>query len=140
VVKQLAPLGLAYVHVIEGATGGPRELPTARLTTPPGKAAYRDAGGQGAWMVNNGYDRALADAAAGQRRRPRGLWPPLHRQPGPGGRLHDNAPLNEPDRATFYGGGEKGYTDYPAQGLLGLGQDDRLLQPHVLQVESRCSD
>ena len=26
-VRQLAPLGLAYIHVIEGATGGPRELP-----------------------------------------------------------------------------------------------------------------
>ncbi|GAC1532572.1 MAG: hypothetical protein NVS2B4_12540 [Ramlibacter sp.] len=27
VVRQLAPLGLAYVHIIEGATGGARELP-----------------------------------------------------------------------------------------------------------------
>ncbi|MGP9798837.1 hypothetical protein ACT3UJ_15940 [Halomonas sp. 86] len=24
-----------------------------------------------------------------------------------------SAPLNEPDHATFYGGDEKGYTDYP---------------------------
>jgi N-ethylmaleimide reductase len=24
------------------------------------------------------------------------------------------APLNTPDRATFYGGSERGYTDYPA--------------------------
>jgi N-ethylmaleimide reductase len=24
-----------------------------------------------------------------------------------------NAPLNEPDPASFYGGNEKGYTDYP---------------------------
>ena len=29
-------------------------------------------------------------------------------------RIRDNAALNEPDRSTFYGGGEKGYTDYPA--------------------------
>ena len=28
-------------------------------------------------------------------------------------RLEKNAPLNEPDRATFYGGGAAGYTDYP---------------------------
>ena len=29
-------------------------------------------------------------------------------------RLRVNAPWNEPDRMTFYGGGAKGYTDYPA--------------------------
>lgn len=28
-------------------------------------------------------------------------------------RFEMNAPLNQPDRATMYGGGEKGYTDYP---------------------------
>ena len=28
-------------------------------------------------------------------------------------RIRTNAPLNEPDAATFYGGGAKGYTDYP---------------------------
>ena len=28
-------------------------------------------------------------------------------------RLRVGAPLNEGDRATYYGGGEKGYTDYP---------------------------
>jgi len=29
-------------------------------------------------------------------------------------RLRQNAPLNQPDQATFYGQGPKGYTDYPA--------------------------
>jgi N-ethylmaleimide reductase len=29
-------------------------------------------------------------------------------------RLKSGAPLNAPDRATFFGGGERGYTDYPA--------------------------
>jgi N-ethylmaleimide reductase len=29
-------------------------------------------------------------------------------------RLKAGAPLNTPDKATFYGGREKGYTDYPA--------------------------
>jgi N-ethylmaleimide reductase len=28
-------------------------------------------------------------------------------------RLQQNLPLNPYDRATFYGGAEKGYTDYP---------------------------
>ena len=29
-------------------------------------------------------------------------------------RLRQDAPLNTPNRATFYGGGAEGYTDYPA--------------------------
>jgi len=29
-------------------------------------------------------------------------------------RLKSGAPLNATDRATFFGGGERGYTDYPA--------------------------
>jgi N-ethylmaleimide reductase len=29
-------------------------------------------------------------------------------------RLRDRAPLNGDDRGTYYGGGEKGYTDYPS--------------------------
>lgn len=28
-------------------------------------------------------------------------------------RFELNSSLNKPDRTTFYGGGEKGYTDYP---------------------------
>jgi N-ethylmaleimide reductase len=28
-------------------------------------------------------------------------------------RIRTNAPLNTPDPSTFYGGGTKGYTDYP---------------------------
>jgi N-ethylmaleimide reductase len=31
-------------------------------------------------------------------------------------RLKLGAPLNPFDKATFYGGGAKGYTDYPALG------------------------
>ena len=31
-------------------------------------------------------------------------------------RYRSGAPLNTPDESTFYGGGEKGYIDYPALG------------------------
>jgi N-ethylmaleimide reductase len=31
-------------------------------------------------------------------------------------RLRDGLPLNDPDKATFYGGDEAGYTDYPSYG------------------------
>ncbi|MFI8432197.1 hypothetical protein ACIGJO_00370 [Streptomyces sp. NPDC079020] len=37
---------------------------------------------------------------------------------GCGSRLKAGGPYNTPDRATFYGGGAKGYTDYPALGTV----------------------
>ena len=66
VVRQLAPLELAYIHVIEGATGGPREIPDRPFDYVALRTAYRDAGGKGAWMVNNGYDKAMAEEALAQ--------------------------------------------------------------------------
>ena len=46
VLRQLAPLDLAYMHMIEGATGGPRELPDRPFDYDALKAAYREAGGR----------------------------------------------------------------------------------------------
>ena len=60
VVRQLAPMKLAFIHVIEGATGDPRELPDRPFDYAVPKAAYQAAGGQAAWMLNNGYDLKLA--------------------------------------------------------------------------------
>lgn len=114
VVRELAPLGLAYVHVIEGATGGPRELADRPFDFAALKAAYRAAGGRGAWMVNNGYDRALADEAVSQGADLVAFGRAFIANPDLVRRLREAAPLNAPDRTTFYGGGEKGYIDYPA--------------------------
>jgi N-ethylmaleimide reductase len=114
VVKQLAPLGLAYIHVIEGATGGARELPERPFDYEALRRAYREAGGRGAWMVNNGYDRPLADSALREGADLVAFGRPYIANPDLVERLRTGAPLNAPDRATFYGGGEKGYTDYPA--------------------------
>ena len=115
VVQQLASLNLAYIHIIEGATGGPRVLPDRPFDGAALKAAYRAAGGKGAWMLNNSYDKALAESAVEDSSadlvafgRPYIANPDLVR------RLREDAPLNTPDKATFYGGGAKGYTDYPA--------------------------
>jgi N-ethylmaleimide reductase len=114
-VAQLAPLGLAYLHIVEGATGGARELPDRPFDYAALKARYRAAGGRGAWMVNNGYDKALAEQAIASGRADLVAFgrafianPDLVR------RLREDAPLNTPDRSTFFGGSAKGYTDYPA--------------------------
>ena len=114
VVRQLGPLGLSYVHVIEGATGGPRELPDRPFDYAALKAAYRAAGGQGAWMVNNAYDKALAEAALAHGADIVAFGRPFIANPDLVARLKANAPLNEVNRATLYGGGAEGYTDYPA--------------------------
>lgn len=113
VVKQLAPLGLAYLHLIEGATGGPREVEGRPFDYARLRQVWRAAGAKGAWMVNNGYDRALAQQALEQGADLVAFGKAYIANPDLVERLRANAPLNEPDRATFYGGGAKGYTDYP---------------------------
>jgi len=116
VVRQLAPLGLAYVHVIEGATGGPRELPDRPFDYAALKAAYRAAGGTGAWMVNNGYDLPLAQQALAGGADLVAFGKAYIANPDLVERLKAGGPFNAPDKMTFYGGGEKGYTDYPTLG------------------------
>lgn len=113
VVRELAPLGLAYVHVIEGATGGPRELPDRPFDYAALKAAYRAAGGTGAWMVNNGYDLPLAQQALAGGADLVAFGKAYIANPDLVERLKAGGPFNVPDKMTFYGGGEKGYTDYP---------------------------
>jgi N-ethylmaleimide reductase len=112
-IRQLAPLGLAYIHVIEGATGGPRELDDRPFDYEALKAAYRAAGGKGAWMVNNGYDKPLAEEALKEGDDLVAFGRPFISNPDLVRRLREGAPLNPWDKNTFYGGGEAGYTDYP---------------------------
>jgi N-ethylmaleimide reductase len=107
-VASLAPLNLAYLHVVEGATGGPRDV------APFDYAALRRRF-NGAWMVNNGYDRAMAlDEIASGRADLVAFGKPFIANPDLGRRLREEAPLNPWNSATFYGGGAAGYTDYPA--------------------------
>jgi N-ethylmaleimide reductase len=113
-VQGLAPLGLAYLHVIEGSTGGPRELAERPFDYAALRAAYRSAGGTAAWMVNNGYDRALAEQAVAEGADLVAFGKAYIANPDLVRRLREGAPLNAPDRDTFYGGGAAGYTDYPS--------------------------
>ncbi|PWL17145.1 alkene reductase [Falsochrobactrum shanghaiense] len=116
VVEKLGGYGLAYIHIVEGATGGARDFQQgpqpfdyARL-----KQIYRDAGGKAAWMVNNGYDRELAEKAIASGEADLvAFGKPFIANPDLVRRLKDNAPLNELDQQNMYGGGAKGYTDYP---------------------------
>lgn len=114
-VEALAKFDLAFVHVIEGATGGPRDvLPFDWKAL---KAAYRAASGKGAWIANNGYDRASAiEAVESGYADLVAFGRPFISNPDLVRRLKEDAALNPLDAATLYGGGAEGYTSYPALG------------------------
>lgn len=107
VVEQLDRLGLVYIHVIEGATGGPRDnLPFDYGAL---RSRYR-----GAWIANNGYDRAMAEnTVASGRADLIAFGRPFISNPDLVERLRHDFPLAQLNRATLYGGGAEGYTDYP---------------------------
>src|SRR6202012_1630311 len=108
IVDGLDALKLAYIHVVEGATGGPRDI------APFDYASLRKRFKR-AYIANNGYDFALAEKMlAANAVDLIAFGKPFISNPDLVERLKRGAPLNEWDKATFYGGGAKGYTDYPA--------------------------
>lgn len=115
-VEALAAYDLAYIHVIEGATGDSRDYQEAaypfdyhRL-----KQTHRDAGGKAAWMVNNGYTKEMAELAVDTNYADLVSFGRLFiANPDLVRRFKENASLNKLDNADLYGGGEKGYIDYP---------------------------
>jgi N-ethylmaleimide reductase len=112
VVEQLAPLKLAFIHVIEGATGGPRDV--APFDYAALRARFKHGHEHGAWIVNNGYTRAMAiDAVGGGAADLVAFGKPFISNPDLVRRLREGAPLAELNKLTLYGGGAEGYTDYP---------------------------
>ena len=110
VVQELAKLKFAFIEIVEGATGGPRDF------APFDFAALR-ALWPGAWIVNNGYTRELAlDAVATGKADAVSFGKPFISNPDLARRLREERALAEWNQKTFYGGGAEGYTDYPALG------------------------
>ncbi len=112
-MHQLAPLQLAFVHVIEGSTGGARDhLP---FNFDALRSIYKQGNPEGGWIVNNGYTRAMALAAVeGGHADAVAFGKAFISNPDLVQRLRRDAPWAELDRATLYGGGTQGYVDYPA--------------------------
>lgn len=105
-VQALSQLKLAYVHVIEGDTGGARDLRGFDFHQ------LRDTF-DGAWMVNNGYTRHMAMSAISSGYADLvAFGKPYIANPDLVERFRENAPLNHPIQSAFYGGGEQGYIDY----------------------------
>ncbi len=116
VVEQLNKFGLTYLHVIEGVTQGPRESSVEFDF----QLLRRRFGGL--YLANNGYDLNLALAARRSDRADLIAFGRLYiANPDLVERLSAHAPLNAPDRDTFFGGGAHGYTDYPVMTASGSG-------------------
>ncbi len=97
--------GLAYLHVVEmGAEDPRRAFDFTSL-----RKAFK-----GAYIANAGYTRERADAVLARGDADLVSFGALFlANPDLPARFAKGAPLNTPDQSTFYGGGEKGYTDYP---------------------------
>jgi N-ethylmaleimide reductase len=108
-IEGLSGLGIGFLHLVEGQTGGTRELP------PGADLQMLRRLFKGSYIGNNGYDRGLAIEAVESGRADLVAFGKLFiANPDLVERLRRDAPLNTPDQATFYGGDTRGYTDYPA--------------------------
>ncbi|MGY8904854.1 MAG: alkene reductase [Burkholderiales bacterium] len=108
-IDAIAPLGLMYLHLIEGETGGSRDLP-AGVDLQNLRQRF-----SGPLMLNNGYTRDMALAARQQHKAELICFGrPFIANPDLVARLASNAPLAALNPKTLYGGGAAGYTDYPA--------------------------
>ena len=107
--EALNRFGLAYLHVTEMDMGQPGaagpEFDLGRL-----RRIWR-----GVFVANGGYDKARASAALERGAADAVAFGVLFlANPDLVERFRRDAPLNEPDPDTFYGGEAKGYIDYPA--------------------------
>jgi len=106
VVDMLSKHKLAYLHVLEGdMLNAKREVDYVELKRRFG----------GLYMANMGYNRKTAEQALNNDHADMVAFGQLFiANPDLPERFALDVPLNEPDQSTFYGGDEKGYTDYPA--------------------------
>ena len=105
VADMLSQHGLAYLHVLEGdMLQGERKVDYSEL-----KSRFK-----GLYMANMGYTQKTAEAAVQEGNADMVAFGQLYiANPDLVERFARGASLTEPDQATFYGGDEKGYTDYP---------------------------
>jgi N-ethylmaleimide reductase len=100
----LSPFGLAYLHAIE--------TPNTTFDWSAFRRRYK-----GIYIANGGYDLSRARTAIDTGHADLvALGALFLANPDLVERLRRGGPLNTPNRATFYGGNERGYTDYPFLG------------------------
>lgn len=108
IADQLNALGVVYLHVVEGATGGPRDV--APFDYGSLRRRFTNT-----YIANNGYGLDLAATQLAQGHADLfAFGRPFIANPDLVQRLKTDAPLAQLDPATLYGGGAQGYIDYPA--------------------------
>jgi N-ethylmaleimide reductase len=107
VTESLNLFNLAYLHVVEGGIHG------GGIADPFDFDALRKLF-KGPYMANLAYDKARGNAVVASGHADVVAYGvPFIANPDLVERFRTDAPLNEADSSTFYGGTEKGYTDYP---------------------------
>jgi N-ethylmaleimide reductase len=107
VTEQLNQFNLAYLHAVEGGIHGGGKADAFDFDQM--RRLYK-----GAYMANLSYDKALGNAAiASGHADVIAYGVPFIANPDLVERYKTDAILNEADSKSFYGGTEKGYTDYP---------------------------
>lgn len=105
--EELNRRGIAYLHVNDQTTFGMPAIPDGLI--PKIRAAFR-----GPIILCGGYDAARAQAAIDEGIADLVAFGASYlANPDLPARLENGWPLNEADQDTFYGGEEKGYSDYP---------------------------
>ena len=108
--KALDDFGLAYLHVVETS----QVTPPQGLDHVGGPTALSRSAFSGTIITNGEYTRETAEQALQEGRADLvAFGRPFIANPDLPERFERNAPLNEGDHDTFYGGDERGYTDYP---------------------------
>ena len=113
VIQKLNGYHLSYVHMIEprstSAGGNDKVNAEAPITSEIFRAAY-----QGKFISAGGYDQAMGEAVLEAGLADAVAYGRLYiSNPDLAERFQQGAALNAYDRASFYGGAEVGYTDYP---------------------------
>ena len=104
----LSALGLLYLHVLDHSAMGAPPVPTAF------KAQLR-ATFKGVFILAGGFDQASAEQALTEKQADLiAFGRPFISNPDLVERFRTGAALAQPDQATFYVPGAKGYTDYPS--------------------------
>ncbi|WP_035991219.1 alkene reductase [Leptolyngbya sp. KIOST-1] len=108
-IQALNQFNLAYLHLLEPSESDLRHGGTA-IPTKEFRPLY-----DGLLMVNWDYDQESGNRAIASGNADLVSYGKLFiANPDLPQRFAQNAPLNEPNPDTFYGGGAEGYTDYPA--------------------------
>lgn len=126
VTEQLNKFGLAYLHVIEALPGHSMAAKDGKTVGPALRKIFT-----GPFILNGGYTQETAEHALENHEGDLvAFGVPYIANPDLVERYQLGTALNQPDPATFYGGDDKGYIDYPSLAEQGVevGQTQDIVQ------------